>query len=171
MRNIKVDTSRVKLAQLRYFNLERKASEIPEDKAYAVLVEVNGTYINVLNPMEELPVLDRSPYTNTTPDGLHEFGNQLFLVNGELQDGPCYILERENMKDHFRREKVSISDIENYVLNSKKFFVDRVELIEKDRKLLRDRYYKKLYLEDIKKLNKFNEYLDSFDKEKELEKK
>ena len=171
MRNVKVDTSKLRLAQLRYFNLERKASEIPDEKAYAVLVEVNGTYVNVLNPIEELPVLDRSPYTNTTPDGQHEFGNQLFLINGELQDGPCYILERGNLRDHLRRETVSISDIENYVLNSKEFFVDRVELIEKDRKLLRDKYFKRLYLEDIKNLNKFNEYLDSFDKEKEYEKK
>ena len=171
MRNLKVDTSKVKLAQLRYFNLERKASEIPEDKVYAILVEVNGTYINVLNPLEELPVFDRSPYTNTTPDGKHEFGNQLFLINGELQDGPCYILEREDMKGELRREKVSISDIENYVLNSKLFFVDRVELLEKDKRLARDRYYKKLYLEDIRKLTKLNEYLNSFKKEKELEKK
>ena len=171
MRNVKIDISKVKLAQLRYFNLERKASEIPEEKVYAMLVEINGTYINLLNPIEELPVFGRAPYTNTTPDGQHEFGNQLFLINGELQDGLCYILEKEDMKYEFRRDKVSINDIENYVLNSKLFFADRVELLEKDKKIARDRYYKKLYLEDIKKLNKLKEYLSSFEKEKELEEK
>ena len=171
MRNIKVDASRVRLAQLRYFNLERNASEIPEIEAYAVLVDINGTYINVLNPLEELPILDRTPYTNVTPDGLHEFGNKLILVNGESQDGPCYVLEKGDLKGDLRREKVSVTDIENYVLDSKLFFVDRVELLEKERRLSNGKYYKDLYLEDIKKLNKFKEYLNSFEKNKELEKK
>ena len=183
MRNLEVKSSNLRLAQLRYYELERHASEILDNKAFAVILEVNTfnkdedgnyiyNYINVFNPLETLPVFDRTPYTNVTPDGLCEFGNKLELKSGEEKDGPCLILETGNLGDDLRKEKVTINDIKNYVLKSKLFFVDRVELLEKDRRLLRDnKYYKRLYLEDVQRLNKLKEYFASFDKEKEYEKK
>ena len=125
MKNLEVDVSKVKLAQLRKYDIKRKASEIPEKKAYAVLVEVNGTYINALNPLEELPVYGRSPYANITSDGLHEYGNKIMLMNGEEKDGPCYILESTDMRYEFHKSRVSMKDIENYVLNSKSFFASK----------------------------------------------
>lgn len=172
MRDLKIESSKLRLAQFRYYNLERQASEIPDDKAYTILAEINGTYINVLNPLETLPVYDRSSvYKNYTKDGMHEFGNKIFLVNGEEQDGPCFILELINMQNEFGKEIVTMKDIENYVLNSRMFFPDRLKLLEINRKQISSLYRKKLLLEDTQKLNRFNEYFSSFEKGKELEKK
>ena len=165
MRNLEVDVARIRLAQLRKYDVKRSASEIPEEnsKAYAILVEVNGTYINVLNPLEELPVYDRTPYANTTKDGVHDYGNKIVLVNGEEKDGPCYILEKEDMKYEFRKERVSIKDIENYVLSSKLFFADRIKLLDNNRRIPRSLYNKRLLLEDMERLNRLNNYLYSED--------
>ena len=171
MRNVEFDSRRIKLAQYRYFNLERSASEIPEEKAYVILAEFNGTYINVLNPLEELPVLGRTPYPNVTSDGRHEFGNMLYLVSGTLQDGPCYVLERTDMAYAFHKEKVVMKDIENFVLNSDYFFIDRIKLLEGKKRAPKSLYNKRLLLEDTQRLFRFNEYLSSHDSEKKLEKK
>ena len=170
MRNLKIDVSRVKLAQLRYYEVG-KGAEISSNVVYAILVKFNGTYINPLNPFDELPVYDRTPYSNVTPDGRYEYGTKIFLVNGEEKDGLCYIIEKENISSDFRKDEVSIEDIEKYVLNSKLFFIDRIELLEKNKKLLGDKYYKRLYIEDIKKINKLNEFINSHNDKKELEKK
>ena len=166
MKNLEVDVSRIKLAQLRKYDARRKASEIPDKKAYAVMVEVNGTYVNVLNPLEELPVYGRTPYANTTRDGMHEFGNKIVLLNGEEKDGPCYILETTDMEHELHKEKVTIKDIENYVLNSKLFFVDRIKLLNGDRRIPRSLYNKRLVLEDMARLNELNNYLYAEDTKK-----
>ena len=71
MRNLEVKSSNLRLAQLRYYELERHASEILDNKAFAVILEVNTfnkdedgnyiyNYINVFNPLETLPVFDRT---------------------------------------------------------------------------------------------------------------
>ena len=166
MRGIEIDKGRVKLAQVRYFDIERNASEIPEDKVYVVLINVNGTYINALNPFEELPVYQRTPYSNVTSDGRHEYGNKIQLVNGEEKDGVCFILELVDLGYEFRKDKVTIEDIENYVLNSKLFFKDRIKLLQGKRRLQKSLYDKKLLVEDMNKLNKFNEYISSYREEK-----
>ena len=166
MKSLEVDVSRIKLAQLRKYDAGRKASEIPDKKAYAVMVEVNGTYVNVLNPLEELPVYGRTPYANTTRDGMHEFGNKIVLLNGEEKDGPCYILETTDMSHELHKERVTIKDIENYVLNSKLFFVDRIKLLNGDRRIPRSLYNKRLVVEDMARLNELNNYLYSEDTKK-----
>ena len=66
MRHTKISADKVRIGQMRYFDIERNGTEIPEDKAYAFLVKVNGVYINPFNPFEEIPVYDRTKYTNTT---------------------------------------------------------------------------------------------------------
>lgn len=170
MRNFKVDTSRIKLAQLRYYKVG-KGAEISNNYVYTILAEFNGTYINPLNPFDELPVYDRAPYSNVTPDGKYEYGTKVFLVNGEEKDGLCYVLEKENVASSFKKSEVDIKDIENYVLNSKLFFIDRIELLEKDKRLLKDKYYKKLYLEDIKRMNQLKDFINSHNEVKEYEKK
>ena len=40
-----IEASRLRLAQVRYFDSKRRASEIPPMRAYTFLVNVNGTYI------------------------------------------------------------------------------------------------------------------------------
>ena len=41
MRNEKIKTSKIKLAQMRYFDAERNGSEIPVEKCYAFLIDIN----------------------------------------------------------------------------------------------------------------------------------
>ena len=171
MRDIKIKSSKVRLAQFRYYDLERHASEIPDEKFYAVLVEINGTYINALNLFEELPVYDRSSYANVSKDGLTEFGNKIVLVNGEEQEGKCLILEKGNLSYDLKKEEVTIKDIEKYVLDSELFFPDRLRLLDTNRKQISSIYRKRLLVDDTQKLNRFNEYFDSFEKGMELEKK
>lgn len=160
MRNKEISADKVRLAQVRYFDVEANASEIPEEKGYVFLVNINGTYINPFNPIEEVPVYDRTWYSNTTWAG-REFGTKIVLVQGEVQEGICYILEWEKGKDIFDKDVVSLKEIEDYMFESDDFFIDRLE-ISRDRrwnpkeKLLR---YKQI-VEDARKGFILDEYLN-----------
>ena len=159
MKDVKVDSSRLRLAQVRYFNKEMNGVSIPSQSAYAFLVNVNGTYVNIVNPIEELPVYDRVPYTNTTLDG-EDYGTKLVLINGEVQDGVCYVLERTKIEDLFDKKEVYISDLEDYIMKSDKFFIDRIDLLrDKIGSQRRKSYYRRKMVSDLKLLDKFNNYL------------
>ena len=167
MKNKKVkdyiyDVSRIKMAEVRYFDTKRCAAEIPVNKAYVILINVNGTYINMLNPGEELPVFSRTKYPNVSKDGF-EFGTRICLENGELQDGLCFILEHDDMYTQFHEELVSMSEVEDYVLNSDKFYIDRIKLLQKGKKP-RNISIKKKMKEDLDSLDKFNEFLGTCEK-------
>ena len=153
-----INTSRVRLAQVRYFDVSRKASELPINKAYVVLANVNGTYVNILNPFCELPVFERSSYHNVNSLG-EDYGNKLYLVNGELQDGECLILENVDMKKELKKEKVTIEDIEEYVLTSNRFFVDRINLLKSGKRPSGKCSIKKIMKDDIDNMRKLNTYL------------
>ena len=159
MRHTNIEASRVRLAQVRYFNAKENASEIPEEKAYAFLVNVNGTYINPFNPLEEVPVYDRVWYGNVREDG-ESYGTKIVLVNGEVQEGVCYILESFDVRDIFEKEVISMKDIEDYMFDSDAYFIDRIELIE-NRKLnpMEKLRRNKKIVEDIEKGMKLKEYL------------
>ena len=128
MINFEIDTSKLYLAQVRYYETERNGVEITDLKAYAFLAKVNGAYINILNPVEELPVYNRLPYSNTTRDGI-DYGNIISLVCGDEKDGPCFVIENVDVKKIFGQDTILLSDVENYVLNSDLFFVDRIDLM------------------------------------------
>lgn len=165
MKNIEIDANRVRLAQIRYFDVEANASEIPMEKAYAFLVKVNGVYINPFNPLEEVPVYDRAWYSNTTLEG-REFGTKIILAQGEVQEGKCYILEMEKGEKIFDKEVVTIKDLEDYMFQSDEFFVDRLtigkkkpwkpkEMLSRYRQMEND-YIKEMKLEAY--LNREEEY-------------
>lgn len=159
MRNERVDAKRLRVAQVRYFDVEKNASEIPEETAYVFLVNVNGTYINPFNPLEEVPVYDRAWYGNVTENG-ESYGTKIVLVNGEVQEGVCYILESFDVRDIFEKEVISMKDIEDYMFDSKLYFIDRIELNE-NRKLnpMEKLRRNKKIVEDIEKGMKLKEYL------------
>ena len=158
VKNVEIDSSKLKLAQIRYFDMESKASKLPEENAYVFLIEVDGKYVNVLDSTQELPVFARSPYSNITMDGV-EFGNQIYLVNGELKDGPCFIIENINLKHEFKKDKILIKELENYIINSDKFFIDRIKILEKQKKKIKKNLIKQKIENDLESFYKLNAYL------------
>lgn len=167
MKHTKISADKVRIGQIRYFDVERNASEIPEEKAYAFLVNVNGVYINPFNPLEEVPVYDRVNYTNTLSNG-ESFGTKIKLVNGEVREGMCYILEKMNGRDIFNKDMVTINDMKDYMLKSSDFFVDRMNAVNngslKPKELayryaqMEDDYIKKMKLDIYLKREKEKEY-------------
>lgn len=162
-----IKTEQLRLAEIREFNYERKSSLIPLKKAYAILGEINGHYINVLNPFLEYPVYERLPYSNVTPSG-EEFGTMISLVDGEVKDGPCYILDYK-LKKYINKENVSIDEIKEYVLDSGTFFPDRIHLIE-EMSLIKRLKYKRKYEYDKKSYDEFMKYMSGIDSNKQYRK-
>lgn len=172
MENKNIDTKKLKLAQIRYFDFKHNGVEIPRKKAFVFVQQVGeDTFINALNPLENLPVFGRVPYTNTTRDG-EDYGTKIVLLSGDIKSGPCYVMENLGMDNIFGEERVSKEQIEDFVLASNLFFMDRPAIIrEKLAKRGQDgskniplkqriRLQKKLR-EDIEKKVEFEEYLQS----------
>ena len=132
MRNAKISADKVRIGQVRYFDIERNATEIPEDKAYAFLVNINGVYINPFSPLEEVPVYDRTDYSNYTLDGIPH-GTKIVLASGKVKEGPCYVLKKISGKDIFNKEVVTIKDLEDYMFASEDFFFDRLTVVKDGR--------------------------------------
>ena len=155
MKNNLLDVKKLRLAQVRYFNEERMSSSLPRQAAYAFLVQLGDAYFNVFNPTENLPVYDRVPYTNVNEFG-EEFGNMISLVYGEIKDGPCYILQSLPVDKLFEKDTISFLELENYMINSSLFFVDRIGLIEDSMKKNSIKFSKSLLLKDFERLEQLN---------------
>ena len=168
MRNTKIEANRLRLARLRYFDEVANAVEIPSEEAYAFLVDVHGTYINPFNPFEEVPVYDRTNYTNTTLDGV-SYGTKIVLASGEVKDGPCYVLEKNDGREIFDKEEVTIKDLEDYMFASQDFFFDRMEVAKANRWKPKEMLYRYTQMsDDYIKLMHLDMYLNR--EEKALEK-
>lgn len=153
-----ISTSELCLAQIRYYEKDKSATEIPELKAYAILLNNAGLFLNIFDENhEELPVYVRVPYSNTTLDG-EDFGSKLFLANGMEVSGKCYVVEELGLFDYFGYENVHIEDIEDFIMKSDLFFPDRVflfkELDESNKNIYGDKN-----LKDKDMLRKLNLYL------------
>lgn len=153
MKHTKISADKVRIGQVRYFDTTVNASEIPEEKAYAFLVNINGTYVNPFNPLEEVPVYDRVNYTNSLSNG-ESYGTKIKLVNGEVKDGMCYILEKKDGRDIFDKEMVTLNDMKDYMLKTTDFFVDRMEAVNDGRLKPKELAYRYAQMEDdyIKKM-------------------
>ena len=164
MRHTKISADKVRIGQVRYFDMERNATEIPEDKAYAFLVNINGVYINPFSPLEEVPVYDRTNYTNTTLDG-ESFGTKIVLASGEVKEGFCYVLEKISGKEIFNKDIVTIRDLEDYMFDTNDFFFDRLTVGKDGRWKPREALYRYMQMEDdyIKKM-KLDMYLNREEK-------
>ena len=68
-----------------------------------------------------MPIYDRTNYSNTTLDG-EDYGSILKLVSGNVESGPCYVIEKLNMEDIFgseRSENLTPAVLKQYMYNSK----------------------------------------------------
>ncbi len=164
MNNKEIDAKRIRLGKMTYFDTEYNGSAISPIDTYVFMVDINGTYVNPFNVLEELPVYDRVPYTNTTLDG-EDFGTKIVLAQGEVQDGLCVVLERIDFADSLGAEKVSLNDLEKYMMRTSRFFIDRLDLIENN-KAYKKGHYRKLIESDKEKLTRFEKFIESCERYK-----
>ena len=157
MKNSIVKTKNLALAEVRYFDEERQAVEVMADPAYVILMHVKDSYINPFHLGEELPVYTRLPYSNTTLDG-EDFGTKIALASGDVKDGPCFVINEDNLEPFFGIKEISIEELGNYMIQSSKFFVDRMNLLEDGYgSVRRNHSLKKKMKRDMERLEALNE--------------
>ena len=160
-------TTDLRLARVKWYDTEHNGAELSSPEAYAFLQKINeDTYINPFDPVETLPVLDRSIYPNVMANG-EEFGNRLIHVSGELTTGPCYVIERRPVEGLFgEAESVTLNQLKTYILRSKKFFVDRPSIILEFKGRERLGNFRQ-YLKDMTKMNELKQFFASHEKGRE----
>lgn len=153
----------LQLAEVRTFDSYRNASEIPSVHGYTFLIKKDNHYENLFYPSLEFSVFERVPYSNTTRDG-EDYGSKILLVQGSIEDGPCYIIQ-SSLSKIIDKETISTDELKQYILYSDMFFVDRVmffvehklsifEWFKYDRKLIHDMFLK----------DEFSDYFESYKK-------
>ena len=166
MENRVIKTEDLKLARVKYFDTEHNGAELTDIEAYVFLQKVGDEYANVFELSDPTPVLDRVPYSNYTKDE-EPFGTRLVLVNGELSDGACYVIEPVKVDDMLeskkadKPEEVSLEDLTQYVIASDMFFVDRINLIMSQNK---PKLHKAVLKRDRKRMDELQQYLSGHGK-------
>ena len=164
----KIRTENLRLAQLRFYETQRNGTEILPMLAYAFLLKNGDQYINILNPEEEYPVYGRVPYSNTTISG-EDYGTKIILLSGEERDGLCYVLENRSVSSMFgNKEEISFQELQKYVMFSSDFFVDRMKIVEEEKKVLKR---KGICQKDFEKHLLWNSILAKKEEEVQLKKK
>ena len=158
MSNSLIDTKRIKLGKVTYFDTEHNGTAVPSVDAYVFLVNVNGTYVNPFNVASELPVYDRVPYTNTTRDG-EDFGTKIVLANGEVKDGPCYVIEKIDISSYYGEDQMSVDMLRDVMLKSDKFFVDRLGILEDKPALTRGKKLTRKMIADRARMEELRTFL------------
>ena len=131
MQEIMIDSKKIRLGKVSYYSMSHNGSCVPPIDAYVFMVNVNGVYVNPFNEEMNFPVYDRSPYSCTTRDG-DDYGNLIQNVQGEDRNGTCIVLERFDVGESFGEKELSLGMLEDYILSSNKFFVDRLNLIQEN---------------------------------------
>ena len=132
MENRTLNTENLRLARIKYFDTKHNGAEICDEEAYAFLFAFGGNYLNVFNPADNLPIYDRAPYANVAKNGMN-YGNKLFHISGDVKDGPCYVIEPYSVKSLVGKDTITMEELREYVLASKKYFVDRIALINEEK--------------------------------------
>ena len=125
---MKINTKDLKLAEVRYFNVERNGLELTPPLSHVVLLNRGDTYINLLNCGELQPIYKRDKYKTNIYSDEEYIGTKIDLVCGNVQDGEAWLLNDTDFVQYFGCEEVEMTDIEHYVLQSNLFFKDRIEL-------------------------------------------
>lgn len=126
------DKSNIYLAKIRY--LDKDKGEFNTDVDVYTFLQKNGErYVNLFHPELDYPVYEYaySKYNNNGDSN----GVYLSIVQGEIQNGYSYVIQRENIRNKFE----TIYDIEQFMLNSPKlYFFDRIDVINKRIKLMEE---------------------------------
>lgn len=153
------DLSKVKIADLRFFDKEHNGIELSEPLSKGILIGPleDGRYYNPFCLDDNYPIFGRDFISNVSLNG-ESYGTKVYHVSNELATGPCWVLTNIDLKDEIDNACVSFSDIEAYVINSSYYFKDRAPLIKgrtkgrKGRKLLRQ------YLSDMENEKVMDEF-------------
>lgn len=147
------------LAELKY-NDER-GIELSEPLSYGLLYKCGeNSFINILDIYEELPIFKRVPYSNTTIDG-EDYGTMVSCISENTGNGPCWVLTSTKFSQFTDNDKVTIKELEDYVLADERYFKDR-EAIAKRRlkKLKKPTKMVKIILSDQEKRREMDEFFD-----------
>ena len=167
MKNNMIDAKRIRLGKKTYFDVTNNGSVVPSVDAYAFLINVNGTYVNPFNLAEEVPIFDRLPYSNTTLDG-EDYGTKIELAQGDLKSGECYVLEKMDISEYYGKDEMSLGMLEDIIIASNKFFIDRIGLLEeKGGSPRRKHIARRKILDDKIKLKKFKDFIEECRKDED----
>ena len=160
MRKKDIETKRIRLGKVTYFDTKNNGSRVPEVDAYVLLIKLNGIYINPFNLADEMPIYDRVPYSNTTRGG-EDYGTKIVHVQGKEEDGRCIVLDTVKGEELFGEGTIELDQLEEYVIQSNKFFIDRIDLLDKRTSSFRKRnYYNRKTVEDLKSMMEFNYFMN-----------
>ena len=157
MNDMQLPVKRIRRAQIRYFETEFNACEIPDFSAYTYFLKVDGTYINIFHPTEECNVYERVPVPNYTKSG-ESFGSKIKLVTGNVEDGVCYILDNPDRLIS-NEEYISVKDFENMIINMEEFVVDRIDILERRTNPISRFKNRKIIESDLIKLQELQEFV------------
>ena len=161
MENKKLKASSIRLAKVKYYDAKRGGVEVSDIDAYAFLYRYGEEYVNIFDLGESLPVFERVPYSNTTLDG-EDFGTKLMLVGGDdTKSGACYILEKTTAKDLMGEDQVSVDSLQDYLLRSNDFFVDRLSILDDETTMINKSLYYHTYLSDKRRMYTLKKYFGS----------
>ena len=164
----KIDTRKLWLAKVKYFNAELLAGEklpLGVSQPYVFLYEIDGKYINLFNPLEEVFTCQ---YNNS--QFLDEAGNDsgfwVMPVSGEPVNGPYYVMDSRSSRTYiFDEDEIDMDYLKYHILNSDNFFIDRLDIINS--LPLLERVKSKFILtmiDDFNKRRRFDSYLKSKEK-------
>jgi len=166
MKKTKVDTRKLRLAKIKVYDEEGKGSKyMPTgvEAPYVFLYDINGTYVNLFNPAEELPICERAPYAICDEEG-EDYATYMWHIAGELKDGPFYLMSSQSCKtDIFSEDEIELDFLKKYMLRSSRFFYDRLEIIN-SLPLKERRKYKDVAKKDEKRHFDFDQYVSSHEK-------
>lgn len=152
-----VNVEDIYLAEVRRFDLEMNASEIPSVHGYTFLKKDEDHYGSLFHPAFDYPVYERVPYSNTTRDG-EDYGSKIKLVQGDAINGPCYIIQ-SSLSKIVDRNTISMDEVRRYMLQSNMFFVDRILLLqERDLSFVERVSYCKTLMHDLELQSEFSDY-------------
>lgn len=124
------DKSNIYLAKIRY--LDKDKGEFNTDADVYTFLQKNGErYVSLFHPELDYPVYvyAYSKYNNNGDSN----GVYLSIVQGEIQNGFCYVLSEDNIiiRNDEKIKLDTIYDIEQFMLYSPYFFIDRIDVINK----------------------------------------
>lgn len=154
-----IDTSKIKLAELKYFDEKHNGVEFTEPQSLGILLFVKGRYVNLFEPGECYPVFKRNRFYGCFDGNGSQYGTKLEIASGEAITGPCWVLRDVDFKDVFGKSIVDYEDIENYVLGSDDFFKDRMKIaLERLEKFRRPAKMMKIINRDMDKTIEMEEF-------------
>lgn len=123
-----IKTKDLRTVGIKYFSEKENGIEVSKNLGYAFLIKMgDGLYVNPFNPLEMYPVFERLPYSNVTRYG-EEFGTKVALIGGEAKTGPCYLTVASIGENIFSGDTVTIGQLEDFMLGSSFYFVDRYDV-------------------------------------------